>query len=283
MAVTLTNRHGLPLPIVRAVQNDPYDRGDCDFSVTQLLRPPQLARLASQHETTEDVADRIWALLGQAVHVILERAAMDEVGALAETRKYMAVEVDGKPYRISGSFDHLTFVKGCLTDYKITSVYARAGKAEWEAQLNLLRIILAANGYTAVRLQNVLIFRDWRPKEALREDYPESQVGVITVDLWPAERAYDYLVERIREHVAATPRPCSDEERWHQPDVWALMKKGRKKAIRLFEKRPDHIALDKEQFIEHRPGAYRRCESYCDVASVCPQLAAERAPEEKAA
>jgi hypothetical protein len=44
----------------------------------------------------------------------------------------MQVTVDGKTYKISGAFDHLQFEMGCLTDYKITSVYARGGKDEWE-------------------------------------------------------------------------------------------------------------------------------------------------------
>jgi hypothetical protein len=50
MAVTLTNKHGLPEAIVRAVMNDPYDRGNCDFTVTQLLQPPQLARLTREND-----------------------------------------------------------------------------------------------------------------------------------------------------------------------------------------------------------------------------------------
>src|SRR3954463_10849323 len=36
----LTNRLGLPEPIVAAVANDGYSRGDADISVTSLLKPP---------------------------------------------------------------------------------------------------------------------------------------------------------------------------------------------------------------------------------------------------
>jgi hypothetical protein len=211
------------------------------------------------------------------VHTILERATKGDLNVLAEKRKYMQVTVDGRTYRISGSFDHLTFGMGCLTDYKITSVYARAGKDEWEAQLNLLRLILAANDHTVTRLQNVLIFRDWRPKEAFsRDDYPKSQVATLGIELWPMDRAIEFLHQRIRDHAAAVPRECTDEERWHQPDKWALMKKGRKTAIKLFEAKPDHVQLAKDQFIEHRPGAFRRCESYCPVAHLCAQWAKDK-------
>lgn len=274
--IIVTNKHGLPEAIVRAVVNDPYDRGDADFTVTQLLKPPQLARLEGGNDIPEDVSERIWALLGQAVHEILARAGRNHQGTLVEKRHHMQVTVDGRTYKVSGAFDHLQFELGCLTDYKITSVYARGGKEEWEQQLNLLRLILAANNRTVTRLQNVLIFRDWRPKEALREDYPPSQVAALPIDLWPMERATEFLNERIRIHVATEPRPCTPEERWHQPDKWALMKKGRKSAIKLFEAKPDNVELAKDQYWEHRPGAFRRCESYCPAAHLCPQWAEDR-------
>lgn len=281
--ITYTNKHALPEAIVRAVANDPYSRGDSDFSVTQLLQPPQMARLAGQHETPEDVSDRIWALLGQAVHVILERAGQGDAAVLTEKRLFMEVTVDNKTYRISGALDHHHLEQGCLTDYKITSVYARAGKDEWIAQLNLLRLLLAANNHAVHRLQNVLIFRDWRPKEAVsKDDYPASQVATLAVPLWPMEKAVSFLHQRIRDHVAATPRPCTDDERWKQPDKIALMKRGRKTAIKLFEGKatPAEVRLGDGQFWEQRPGGARRCESYCPVAAVCPQWAAEQAAAE---
>lgn len=274
--ITMTNKHGLPDAIVRAVLNDPYDRGDCDFTVTQLLRPPQLARLEASHTVVEDVTDRLWALYGQAMHEILARAGAGEKGATVEKRQYMQVTVDGMTYRISGAFDHLQFEMGCLTDYKVTSVYARGGKDDWEAQLNLLTLLMAANNHTVVRLQNVLFFRDWRPKEALRDDYPPTPIAKLSIELWPKGRAVEFLHQRIRDHVAAAPRPCTNEERWHQPDKWAHMKKGRKSAIKLYEKQPEGVILQAPEYWEHRPGAFRRCEGYCPVAHLCPQWATER-------
>ena len=89
--------------------------------------------------------------------------------------------------------------------------------------------------------------------------------------MWTLEATEDFIRERIALHTAETPRPCTDEERWHQPDKWALMKKGQKKAIKLYEEKPENLTLSKDHFLEHRPGAYRRCEAYCPVAAVCPQ------------
>lgn len=73
----LTNRYGLPEALVRAVESDPYYSGGADFTATGLTTPPQVAALRRIHwrQITEDVSERVWALLGSAVHEILDRAA----------------------------------------------------------------------------------------------------------------------------------------------------------------------------------------------------------------
>jgi hypothetical protein len=59
------------------LQNDSYDKGDADFSATELLQPPRSPVLIKQNKDLieEDAVARIWALLGQVGHLILERAA----------------------------------------------------------------------------------------------------------------------------------------------------------------------------------------------------------------
>ena len=82
----LTNANNIPVQIVRAVENDGYTKGEAEMSVTGLLQPPQLSILRKHHEAsiTEDVADRIWMLLGQSIHSVLERANAGRDGALIE-------------------------------------------------------------------------------------------------------------------------------------------------------------------------------------------------------
>lgn len=259
----ITNKHGLPAPLVNAIKNDPYSRGKSDISVTQLIQPPQLRRLGMGLKTDEDASEFIWRLLGQAVHTILERAYPDT----AMTEKRLFTQVRG--WTVSGQFD--VYDGGVLTDYKITSVYARDGKKEWDNQLNLLAALCRRNGMTVSKVEIVAIFRDWRPKEALSDDYPKSQVAVIPVELWPEDQAEVYLHERVAAHQATPPAPCTDEDRWLSPSKWALMQKGRKRAIKLFDSKPAHLSMSDGQYWEQRPGIYRRCESYCRASSVCPQ------------
>lgn len=260
----ITNRHNLPAPLVNAIRNDPYTRGKSDISVTQLIQPPQIRHLTKGREIVEDAADCIWRLLGSAVHAILERAYPET--AIVEKRIF--TEVCG--WIVSGQFD--VYDTGVLSDYKITSVYSRDGKIEWERQLNLLAALCRREGMSVTKTEIVAIFRDWRPREAmLSEDYPSAQVGVIDVPLWPVDAAEAYLHERVRLHQLETPPPCTDEERWAIPEKWALMQKGRKRAIKLFEAIPENLTLSEGQTWEHRPAKYRRCEDYCHASDVCPQ------------
>jgi hypothetical protein len=265
----LTNKYSLPTPLVNAIRNDPYSKGESDISVTQLIQPLQIRHLSRGMTADEDASEFIWRLLGQAVHTILERAYPET--AVVEKRVFSTV----RGWVVSGQFD--VYEDEVLTDYKITSVYARDGKKEWENQLNLLRALCHRNGMPVSKVQIVAIFRDWRPKEALADDYPASQVAVIPVSLWPIDEAEAYLDERVRLHQMGEPIPCSDEERWMQPSKWALMQKGRKRAVKLFDARPFQIKLNDGQYWELRPGAYRRCESYCRVSSICPQWIAHEA------
>ena len=83
---------------------------------------------------------------------------------------------------------------------------------------------------------------------------------------------------------------CNSDERWARPDKWAVMKKGRKSAIKLFNDKEiaeDHIEWKKSQpskgskanpylsddyYVEHRKGDNPRCSgNYCGVAEFCSQ------------
>lgn len=273
----LTNKLNLPRSIVAAVTNDGYSRGKSDISVTQLISPPFQRKLRETVEPQEDVADRIWSLLGQSVHTVLERAYPEgTTDAVVETRLFTTVE----GWSVSGQMDVLE--AGTLMDFKVTSVWSRKGKPEWEQQLNLLAALcrrqMAETGdvrFNVNRIQIIAIFRDWVQSKTLAgDDYPESQVAVIPVPLWTEEQQDAFLVERVRLHQAARPEPCTDEERWKTNDVWALMKEGRKSAVKLFtsemEANAAADAAGSGHSVVHRRGEYKRCANYCSVSHGCP-------------
>lgn len=89
-----TNKKNLNEAIVRAVQRDWYSGAgeERDYSVTQLLNPVKIVHLMKRHksEIQEDVSDKLWLLMGSAMHAILERANENEVEfqILSRTRNF---------------------------------------------------------------------------------------------------------------------------------------------------------------------------------------------------
>lgn len=145
-----TNKHNIPIEIIRAVENDNYSKGNSVKSITELLQPPQIGILADAHrdEITIDISERIWILLGQSVHTILERANKGKEDTLTEERMYAVV----KGWKISGQSDSISLEDGTLKDYKVTSVWTvknamESGKQEWVEQLNCYAWLADQNGY----------------------------------------------------------------------------------------------------------------------------------------
>ena len=96
----ISNVNNLPQAIVSAITNDPY-RQKGDITATSLILPPRIFQLRRRHdhEIVEDASDRIWALLGQVCHKILERA--DNHGAFNEER----IETKLKGWTLTGQSD----------------------------------------------------------------------------------------------------------------------------------------------------------------------------------
>ena len=277
----ITNHANLPDAIVQAVKNDPYPQQYTgDISVTRLIDAPQIRVLRERHwdELEEDAADRVWSLLGQVAHGILERA---ETAAMTERRLF--AKVGG--WRVSGQFDRLAVLPdGTLQDYKVTSAWAVVNglKPDWLHQLNCLRWLAERNGLAVRRLQVVAILRDWSRGKALGDPgYPQRQVQVLDVPVWPLEESGKYIRERVRLHRAASGGrvpECTAEERWERPTTYAVMRRGRKSALRVFdslESARELAAGESDRRVEVRPGRAIRCEEYCPVAKFCPQRRAE--------
>jgi hypothetical protein len=270
----ITNELALPEPIVLALQADTYDKKGADYSVTELNSPPRQAQLKRQHSEAiiEDASDRIYALLGQAVHVILQPAARRFL-----VKQRFFTDFDGA--RISGEIDVYDKERFALQDWKVTSYHAISDgpKPEWIAQGNLLAYMMRLSNYPVSVIEYVAIFRDWSKLKAARgrHDYPARQVQVLQIPLWTTDKIKAYLSERIRLHrEAATQLPmCTPEERWERPTKFAHMKEGRKKAIKLYDNLEQAEAAVRNgkvgDYVEERPGENVRCLHYCPVSAFC--------------
>jgi hypothetical protein len=171
-------------------------------------------------------------------------------------------------------------------------------KPEWEQQLNLYACMARrVHGRNVTSLKIIAILRDWQRKQAeLKPDYPACQVATVDIPVWPESVQEEYLLGRVKLHQAAkeevdnnrSPTYCSDSDRWLRGELWAVMKEGRKSAVKLYDNKEDAIAAVEElgaatglnpgHYVEHRPGNYVRCAgNYCLVSAYCKQWTDEQA------
>lgn len=268
---TVTNVHGLPESLVRAVTNDPYTNGGADISVTKLIDAPQIRVLTKRHaaEMTVDVSERIWSLLGQAVHTILERAALRTEGMVAEQRLF--AEIAG--WQLSGQFDVMALETGVLSDYKVTTVFKLQDVDKWTQQLNILRWLAAKNDAAVHELEIIAILRDWKKGEAERkETYPQTPIVRVPIPVWELAETEEFILDRISLHQYADKGgrvDCTDEDRWYSGTTYALKKDGAIRASKVQSAPFDDVP--EGYTVEERPGEYRRCASYCEVRAFCKQ------------
>jgi hypothetical protein len=308
----VTNNLGLPEPIVRAVENDPYDNNGT-LSVTTLLSPPQQYALKQRYggDITEDASDRVWALVGQIGHLIIERAAGKLDPAKWVTERRFIMDIDGE--RFSGQADLVEVDAATVFDAKFTSGWAvkdamANGKTDWQMQLSMLAMLARGGRYmeknehgTWIEYQGppieishgkiIAIVRDWTETQALRNpDWPQRNIQVIDMSILSEEETMAWIRSRIaefKEAAALRPRPCTDEERWHNPGKWAVHKKGVLKAAKLADTEDELSAwifankakVGNDYRIEQREGIYKRCEKYCAVSKWCQQHQRDKVPE----
>jgi hypothetical protein len=286
-----TNNHNVPSAIVNNVLNDEYTKGDADISVTQLLNSPRIVLLqrVNDDKMVADIVDRLPSVLGTAMHKVLEKGA--NPGELVEERFFY----DILGWTVSGAVDlQIPKPDGTweINDYKMTSVYSvMAEKWEWTAQLNMYAYLMRmATGRRATTLKIVAILKDWNRRQgAFKPDYPDAPIVMVDVEVWSDERQEEYIRERVAIHKFNEDRldngdaidHCTDEERWLRGEKYAVMKKGRKSAVKLFDIKEDANDWVEQQdealTIEHRPGEPVRCAgNYCGVAQWCKQFITEQ-------
>ena len=275
----ITNALNLPEPLVKAVEYDDHTPSGNNYSVTALISPPRLRYLRGMHEDglSEDVTDRVWLLLGTAVHNILERAAKED--RLNDGMyEHALVAKSADDLSVGGTMD--VYEDGVISDYKITSVWSvKDGcKPEWAQQLNIYGWLARKNGLKVTKLQVVAILRDWTNGFALKHpDMAKTPIAIVDAPLWEEAEAEAFVEGRVHAHESARENlpDCTDEERWMTPTVWAVHKKGRQKALKLHDSEASaeaHVKeIGDEYYVDKRPGQPRRCQEYCPVSQFCSQ------------
>lgn len=301
----LTNKYNLPEALYNAMNKEWYSgERNKAYSVTEIINPTRIVVLTRRFwdELEEDAVDRIYTVLGSAVHNILEKANNEnEQRFLTETRLYHTTK---NGCQLSGQCDLYDKKYKSLQDWKLTSVYTwiyrnRKGgrKDDWTKQLNMYRFLMEKNGYPVDELQINLIFRDHQKSSAKYDRNYPSEVETVDIPIYGLDVVDAMIEEKISEleHYKDKPESelpiCSAEERWQGQDTWAVMKKGNKNATKVVfswstaddfvkaeaekaaMKSKDYDATYKKTLalykILKRQAEAKRCESYCPVREFC--------------
>lgn len=280
----LTNRLDLPQPFVDAASRR---RGVIPrtYSCTQMLKGVCETVLSRRHydEIVEDVADKVWAIFGTAVHSILENAA-ESPSQLKEG----AISVDVGNYTLTGIFDLYDDSTGTVVDYKTagTIKYQKQDFEDYRKQTLIYCWMLRQIGFNAHRGQIIMILRDWvKSKAKFDTDYPDCQVQKVTFEFTDDDfKQIEHFIKAKFDAIDFASKlpdekliPCDESERWHKDDSWAVVRDGNKKAYRVLydEQEAEEMAKslswsDKRYHVEFRKGEDTKCESYCAVRQWCP-------------
>lgn len=297
----VTNKENLPQPIVDAISNE-YTTTLDRYSITTIEKGVREVLLTRRHEKEleMDASDGMWSLLGQLMHKVLEEA-QEEANQLKEEfimipipyykRKGflpygVAPEKDDVVERvitISGRFDLYDGTEKEITDYKLTSCwsYVFGGKPEWRKQLSGYGWMMRTLGFPVTKGQNVIVYRDWSRSASLRNaDYPRHACQVFKYEFNDKEfvEAYNNVIEKFTAILKYENTPddelpiCSEEERWAKKTTYAVMKNGRKSALRVLNTDKEAVAYMAEKGGDEvviRIGESTKCKSYCSCNHFC--------------
>ena len=279
--MTTTNRMNMPQAFVNFVSNVRHNPAGT-LSATTLLKGDKEIVLYDRHfeELEQDAADLVWASFGTAYHYIMEQQEDD-----AFKEEAFSVDVDG--WKVTGRVDRYDLQKEILEDWKTASVWKviYSDFKDWRAQGLTYAWLMKQNGLNVQRCRFVAILKDHSKTEAKRKpDYPKKPVFIYEFDVTEAD--LEETEKRIRAKIKSVTEayklgdddipPCSEEERWATATKYAVMKEGRKTAVKLFDDREtadlylsqtggDTVGL----YVQERPGESKKCADYCPCAEFC--------------
>ena len=274
----ITNKLNLPFGLVKAVSTERHNAENC-ISATTLLQGIKQIILTERHwdELEDDVSDRVWAIWGQAVHSLLEHEGENDFTELDMSHKVGNITVTGK-------IDNYDMENGIICDYKTASIWKVKYRdfAEWEAQGMIYAWLLRKNGLEAKKCRFIALLKDHSKTEMMRDrqypdkpvyvhEFPVTLAGLMKIDGFIRKRLQEY--ESFRNlHNDHIP-PCAPEERWDKPTTYAVMKQGRKTAVKLFDNakcaNEKAAELGSAYFVDTRKGESTKCRHYCLCRKFC--------------
>jgi hypothetical protein len=279
--MTTTNKAGLPEAFVNFVSDVRHNRAG-SLSATTLLKGDKEIVLYDRHfeELTQDAADLVWATFGTAFHAIMEKQD-------SEAFKEEAFEVEVEGWKVTGRVDFYDMKNEILGDYKTASVWKVIYQdfADWKAQGLTYAWLMKQHGLEVKRCEFTAFLKDHSKTEAKRKpDYPQQPVYKYAFDVTEAD--LEATEGRIRAKIKSVTEayklgdddiePCTAEERWETATKYAVMKEGRKTAVKLCDDRATaELYLSQTGgttaglYVQERKGESKKCADYCPCAEFC--------------
>lgn len=262
---------------------------------------PRYLHVRYWHQLEVKASETMNALQGQMGHLLFDKVETD-----TETEIHLKVEFEGT--RIMGVADYYDPKLLTLGDAKFKQVNAVTatnirGTKDLETQLNIYCWMARRMGYDVQHLQGDIYINGWTVYKAYGDSaYPKAPYLKMSIPIWEDAFTANYVRERLKVHDTKAIQNlrgmdvltvsqdyltvldnnmieipvCTDEERFMQPTKWAVMKEGRKTAVRVFDIKAQalnmvNIGKDaKSLSITERKGGYMKCLWYCNVAKFCP-------------
>ena len=275
----ITNKANLPEALVNAVSRERHNEKG-HYSATTLLKGACEVVLMDRHfdEIEVDASDSIWAIFGSAVHSIFENQNDDSF-------KEESFEVKIGDSVVTGKVDSYDLENEILVDWKTASVWKVQFQDfdDWRKQGLIYSWLLKQNGLNVKKCRFIALLKDHsKSKARFDANYPQSpcyvyEFDVTDKDLAEIEVFIKEKLEMIRkaeEQADEDLEPCSKDERWATDDKFAVMKEGRKTALKLFDTREDAEkmleSLDDKHWLQERKGEGKKCVDYCVCRDFCP-------------
>ena len=274
----IRNKNDLPQALVNAISISQHNKEGC-YSATTLLHGVREILLTKRHwnEIEVDVEDCIWQIFGTAVHLVMEKAPDN-------TFKEEYFEVPVSKSKLTGQIDCYDMEHELIIDWKTASVWKIKYNNfdDWQKQGMLYAYLLHENGLSAKYCEFIALLKDYSQAEANRNNkYPQSKCYKYGFTVTPEdiEITKNYVLKKIKMIEECTGLMddelpvCSKEERWADDEKWAVMKEGRKSAIKVCndEKTAQDMAerLGSRHYVQYRPAVSRKCEGYCICKDFC--------------
>ena len=275
----LLNSMNLPQAFCNAVNLERHNEKGC-YSATTLLKGSTSTILTDRHfdEIEVDVADCVWQIWGTAVHKIFEDSGID---GLKEER----FEVPVSHSKVTGRVDLFDEKNGVLYDWKTASTFKITFNdfSDWKKQGLIYAWLMKQNGIEVKKCRFIALLKDHSKSKARTDsNYPQLPTYKYCFDVTAEEleEIEQFIYSKVEQLEAESKladwelKPCSNEERWATTDKWAIMKTGRKTALKVCESEEEAKSLLQSMGgtnIEYRKGESKKCvDGYCVCRNFCP-------------